>query len=279
MRNLDSLYGSEVNKELNPLLQIRGLRKKYPEKNGSEMTVFDNFNLDIQESEFVALVGHSGSGKSTLLRMVAGLEEISSGSIKIDGKDITGPGKDRMMIFQHYALLPWLTVYENVKLAVDEVFKNVTKNERKTIIEEHIEMVHLENAMNKLPRELSGGMKQRVGIARALAVNPRLLLMDEPFGALDPFNRGRLQDQVLELFQKRKKTMILVTHDVDEAILMSNRIILLKSNGIASIGHEINVPFEYPRDRKELREYSGFMELRHKMNDILEQYFETTQKI
>lgn len=279
MRNLDSLYGSEVNKELNPLLQIRGLRKKYPEKNGSEMTVFDNFNLDIQESEFVALVGHSGSGKSTLLRMVAGLEEISLGSIKIDGKDITGPGKDRMMIFQHYALLPWLTVYENVKLAVDEVFKNVTKNERKTIIEEHIEMVHLENAMNKLPRELSGGMKQRVGIARALAVNPRLLLMDEPFGALDPFNRGRLQDQVLELFQKRKKTMILVTHDVDEAILMSNRIILLKSNGIASIGHEINVPFEYPRDRKELREYSGFMELRHKMNDILEQYFETTQKI
>lgn len=259
----------------NTLLEIHDLEKKYVGKDGVEMCVFQNFNLEIQESEFVALVGHSGSGKSTLLRMIAGLEEISAGLIKIDGKEITGPGKDRMMVFQHYALLPWLSVYDNVKLAVDEVFKSLTKNERNDIIIEYIEMVHLEKAINKYPRELSGGMRQRVGIARALAVNPRLLLMDEPFGALDPFNRGRLQEQVLDLFQRRKKTIILVTHDVDEAILMSNRIILLKSNGIASIGHEINVPFNYPRDRKELREYSGFVELRHYINEILEEYFET----
>lgn len=259
----------------NTLLEIHDLEKKYVGKDGVEMCVFQNFNLEIQESEFVALVGHSGSGKSTLLRMIAGLEEISAGLIKIDGKEIIGPGKDRMMVFQHYALLPWLSVYDNVKLAVDEVFKSLTKNERNDIIIEYIEMVHLEKAINKYPRELSGGMRQRVGIARALAVNPRLLLMDEPFGALDPFNRGRLQEQVLDLFQRRKKTIILVTHDVDEAILMSNRIILLKSNGIASIGHEINVPFNYPRDRKELREYSGFVELRHYINEILEEYFET----
>lgn len=260
-----------------PLLDVRGLVKRYPAKKGPGTVIFDGLDLSVRENEFVALLGHSGSGKSTLLRMIAGLEPITGGTIEVAGRPVTGPGKDRMMIFQHYALLPWLTVEGNIRLAVDEVMKERSREERAEIVREHIAMVHLEHAAGKRPHELSGGMRQRVGIARALAVEPRLLLMDEPLGALDPFTRARLQDQILELYDSRRQTIVLVTHDVDEALLMADRIVVLKANGVASVGEVIEVPFDRPRDRKALREDKRFLDLRNATLDLLEQYFETMQ--
>lgn len=258
------------------LLDIKKLQKQYV-NNGSKNTIFDGLDLTVYENEFVAILGHSGSGKSTLLRMIAGLETISDGQILLKNKEIKKPGKERMMIFQNYALLPWLTVFENIKLAVDEVMPELPENQKKDLIDEHIAMVHLEAASNKKPSELSGGMKQRVGIARALAVQPLLLLMDEPLGALDPFTRAKLQDQILELYYDRHQTIILVTHDVEEALLMADRIIILKADGVASIGKVIEVPFGHPRNRVSLRENPTFNELKNETLKLMEEYFEEMQ--
>lgn len=258
------------------LLEARDLKKKYG-LNGASTIIFDGLDLNVYENEFVAILGHSGSGKSTLLRMIAGLEPLTGGTIRIEGRPITGPGKERMMIFQNYALLPWLSVYDNIKLAVDEVMPDVPGKERDQIIREHIAMVHLDDAVHKKPSELSGGMKQRVGIARALAVRPLLLLMDEPLGALDPFTRARLQDQILELYYKRHQTIILVTHDVEEALLMADRIIVLKVEQTACIGEVIKVPFDHPRDRKILRANPLFNKLRNETLALMEEYFNQMQ--
>jgi nitrate/nitrite transport system ATP-binding protein len=258
------------------LLEAKDLKKQY-QSNGSSSVIFDGLELSVHENEFVAILGHSGSGKSTLLRMIAGLEPVSGGTITIEGRKITGPGKERMMIFQNYALLPWLSVYDNIKLAVDEVMPDIPKKEKDRIIREHIAMVHLEDAIFKKPSALSGGMKQRVGIARALAVQPLLLLMDEPLGALDPFTRARLQDQILELYYKRHQTIILVTHDVEEALLMADRIIVLKVEQTASIGKMIDVPFEHPRRRTLLRKDPLFNELRNETLGLMEEYFNQMQ--
>jgi len=258
------------------LLEVRHLQKQFG-SNGKTNVIFEDLDLTIYENEFVAILGHSGSGKSTLLRMIAGLEQIDGGSISIEGKDITGPGKERMMIFQNYALLPWLSVYDNIKLAVDEVMNDASDNEKDEHIKAHISMVHLEDATLKKPSELSGGMKQRVGIARALAVQPLLLLMDEPLGALDPFTRAKLQDQILELYYERHQTIMLVTHDVEEALLMADRIIVLKVDEVASIGKVIDVPFEHPRDRKKLRESQQFNDLKNETLRLMESYFEQMQ--
>ncbi len=265
------------NRSSNPvLLEVRNLRKWYL-SNGSATVVFDGLELDVRENEFIAILGHSGSGKSTLLRMIAGLEPVSEGTISIEGRKITGPGKERMMVFQNYALLPWLSVYDNIKLALDEVMPDLSRSEKDQIIREHIAMVHLEDAVLKKPSELSGGMKQRVGIARALAVRPLLLLMDEPLGALDPFTRARLQDQILELYYARHQTIILVTHDVEEALLMADRIIVLKVEETARIGEVIDVPFDHPRNRKELRRDPVFNELKNETLSLMEKYFSKIQ--
>lgn len=258
------------------LLEVKQLQKQYS-NNGIVNVIFDGLDLTVYENEFVAILGHSGSGKSTLLRMIAGLESISGGRILLEDKEIKKPGKERMMIFQNYALLPWLTVFENIKLAVDEVMHEMSEQQRKEHVNEHIAMVHLEAAANKKPSELSGGMKQRVGIARALAVQPLLLLMDEPLGALDPFTRAKLQDQILELYYQRHQTIILVTHDVEEALLMADRIIILKAEEVASIGKVINVPFEHPRDRVRLREHPEFNDLKNQTLRLMEEYFELVQ--
>jgi len=258
------------------LLEIQNLQKQYG-SNGNTNVIFNNLNLSIYENEFVALLGHSGSGKSTLLNLIAGLESIDGGKISLGNKEITGPGKDRMMIFQNYALLPWLSVYENIKLAVDEVLTKASEKEKEVHIQKHIAMVHLEEATHKKPSELSGGMKQRVGIARALAVQPLLLLMDEPLGALDPFTRAKLQDQILELYYKNHQTIVLVTHDVEEALLMADRIIILKVDQSASIGNVIEVPFNHPRDRIKLRENPEFNEMRNQTLRLMEEYFEQMQ--
>ncbi|MCH8514485.1 MAG: ABC transporter ATP-binding protein [Kiritimatiellae bacterium] len=257
-----------------PLLEIRNLAKSFQLANGQSSVIFDGLDLTIHENEFVAVLGHSGSGKSTLLRMIAGLESVTGGNISLRGQAVNKPGKDRMMVFQNYALLPWLSVYGNIRLAVDEVMKDRSAQERDSIVREHIAMVHLEDAADKKPGELSGGMKQRVGIARALAVQPLLLLMDEPLGALDPFTRARLQDQILELYYQRHQTIVLVTHDVEEALVMADRIIVLKAEETASIGQVLKVPFGHPRDRKALREDPRFHSLRNQTLDLLERYFD-----
>lgn len=267
---------NQIENRSKKLLEVKQLQKHYT-NNSIVNVIFDGLDLTVYENEFVAILGHSGSGKSTLLRMIAGLESISGGRILLKNKEITKPGKERMMIFQNYALLPWLSVFENIKLAVDEVMPHMSEKEKKNYVNEHIAMVHLEVAANKKPSELSGGMKQRVGIARALAVQPLLLLMDEPLGALDPFTRAKLQDQILELYYQRHQTIILVTHDVEEALLMADRIIILKAEEVASIGKVIEVPFDHPRDRVKLREHPDFNELKNQILRLMEEYFELVQ--
>lgn len=264
---------------LNPsgFLTIENLVKSYPNPNGGEFVVLDQINLTIGEDEFISVIGHSGCGKSTLLKIVAGLEKATSGSVRIEGKEIRKPGSDRMMVFQHYSLLPWLTVRENIRLAVDEVLKNMSSAEKMSLVNEHIAMVNLTAAADKYPHEISGGMKQRVGIARALAIQPKMLLMDEPFGALDALTRGKLQKQVLDIWEQNRQAVMMITHDVDEAIYMSDRIVLMTNGPHANIGEILDVPFPHPRDRHELRESSEYYELRNYALDFLERNFSSDE--
>ena len=254
-------------------LEVENLVKSYPTPEGGELVILDNINLTIHADEYISVIGHSGCGKSTLLKMVAGLEKPTSGSIQLDGKEIRKPGAERMMVFQHYSLLPWLTVQENVRLAVDEVLKNASAIEKKQIVSEHLAMVNLTAAANKYPDEISGGMKQRVGIARALAIRPKMLLMDEPFGALDALTRGKLQRQVLDIWENNPQAVMMVTHDVDEALYMSDRIVMMTSGPNAKIGEILEVPFEHPRDRQALRESKEYFELRNHALNFLDRYF------
>jgi nitrate/nitrite transport system ATP-binding protein len=254
-------------------LEVENLIKSYPTPEGGELVVLDKINLTIHADEYISVIGHSGCGKSTLLKMVAGLEKPTSGSIQLDGKEIRKPGAERMMVFQQYSLLPWLTVQENVRLAVDEVLKNTSAIEKKQIVSEHLAMVNLTTAANKYPDELSGGMKQRVGIARALAIRPKMLLMDEPFGALDALTRGKLQRQVLDIWENNRQAVMMVTHDVDEALYMSDRIVMMTSGPNAKIGEILEVPFEHPRDRQALRESKEYFELRNHALNFLDRYF------
>ncbi|HEY9909088.1 MAG TPA: nitrate ABC transporter ATP-binding protein [Thermosynechococcaceae cyanobacterium] len=254
-------------------LTIENLSKAYPTPDGGQFVVLDNIHLTVQENEFVSLIGHSGCGKSTLLKIVAGLEKATTGLVTLEGREIRKPGSDRMMVFQQYSLLPWLTVRENIRLAVDEVLENVPRNEKARIVSEHLAMVKLTAAANKYPDEISGGMKQRVGIARALAIRPKLLLMDEPFGALDALTRGKLQRQVLDIWESNRQAVMMVTHDVDEALYMSDRIVMLTSGPSAQIGEILEVPFDHPRDRAALREDPRYYELRNHALKFLDQHF------
>lgn len=255
-------------------LKIENLRKVYSKSDGSEFVVLDGIDLAIAENEFISVIGHSGCGKSTLLKIVAGLEKATSGTVLIEGREVRKPGADRMMVFQQYSLLPWLTVRENVRLAVDEVLKDATVQQKKRIVNEHLSLVNLMPAADKYPDEISGGMKQRVGIARALATRPKMLLMDEPFGALDALTRGMLQEQVLRIWEGQRQAVMMITHDVDEAIFMSDRIVLMTNGPAARIGEILTVPFEHPRDRHQLRESSQYYELRNHALDFLEQHFD-----
>jgi nitrate/nitrite transport system ATP-binding protein len=193
--------------------------------------------------------------------------------VRLEGKEIRKPGAERMMVFQQYSLLPWLTVQENVRLAVDEVFKKASAIEKKQIVSEHLAMVNLTQAANKYPDELSGGMKQRVGIARALAIRPKMLLMDEPFGALDALTRRKLQKQVLDIWETHRQAVMMITHDVDEAIYMSDRIVMMTNGPHAKIGEILEVPFPHPRDRQAIRESKEYYELRNHALNFLDQNF------
>jgi len=254
-------------------LEIENLVKSYPSPEGDEFVVLDGINLSIGENEYISVIGHSGCGKSTLLKIVAGLETATSGLITLEGKAIRKPGAERMMVFQNYSLLPWLTVQENIRLAVDEVLKNASPVEKKQIVSEHLTMVNLTAAANKYPDEISGGMKQRVGIARALAIRPKMLLMDEPFGALDALTRGKLQKQVLDIWESQPKAVMMITHDVDEALYMSDRIVMMTNGPNAKIGEILKVPFPHPRNRQEIRESPEYYELRNHALNFLDHHF------
>lgn len=257
----------------NGFLEVENLVKSYPTPDKDDFVVLDGVNLTIGENEYISVIGHSGCGKSTLLKIIAGLEKATSGSVRLDGKEIRQPGAERMMVFQNYSLLPWLTVRENIRLAVDEVLKNANRAEKISIVNQHLAMVNLTAAADKYPDEISGGMKQRVGIARALAIRPKMLLMDEPFGALDALTRGKLQRQVLDIWENNRQAVMMITHDVDEAIYMSDRIVLMTNGPSASIGEILQVPFEHPRDRAAMRNSKEYFELRNHALNFLDRYF------
>ena len=249
-------------------LEVHGVSKGYgPAWKRSE--VLQNINLSIEEGEFVAIIGYSGAGKTTLMSLLAGLIRPDVGSVKLEGRDITSPGPDRGIVFQNYSLLPWLSVYENVALGVDEVFSNWSPEERKKHTEKYIRMVNLTAAINKVPRELSGGMRQRVSVARTLALNPHILLLDEPLSALDALTRATLQDEISRIWQEEKKTVVLVTNDPDEALLLADRVIPLSAGPNATLLEPIPVSLERPRDRRTLLEYQEFKQLRNQIIDSL----------
>lgn len=254
-------------------LEIENLVKSYPKADGGEFVILNGINLTVGADEYISVIGHSGCGKSTLIKIVAGLEKQTSGSVRLDGKEIRKPGSERMMVFQHYSLLPWLTVRENIRLAVDEVLKNANRAEKISIVNEHLAMVNLTAAADKYPDEISGGMKQRVGIARALAIRPKMLLMDEPFGALDALTRRKLQQQVLDIWENHRQAVMMITHDVDEALLMSDRIVMMTNGPAATIGEILKVPFPHPRDRISMRNSKEYMELRNHVLNFLDRYF------
>ncbi len=215
--------------------------------------VLRDINLVIEQGEFISIIGHSGCGKSTLLNLVAGLSQVSSGAVLLESREVNAPGPERAVVFQNHSLLPWLTVYENVKLAVDKVFgASRSKGERHDWIMANLDLVQMAHAAEKRPGEISGGMKQRVGIARALAMEPKILLLDEPFGALDALTRAKLQDSVMEIHARLKSTMIMITHDVDEAVLLSDRIVMMTNGPAATIGDVLDVNLPRPRHRLKL---------------------------
>ena len=250
-------------------LQIENAGMVFKTKKGP-FTALTDINLNIAEGEFVALIGHSGCGKSTLLNLVAGLTDATSGVLLLANKEIKGPGPERGVVFQNHSLLPWLTAFENVYLAVEKVFGGKeTKAQMKARTSQVLELVGLTHAANKLPGEISGGMKQRVGIARALAMEPKVLLLDEPFGALDALTRAHLQDELMKIVAATKSTVIMVTHDVDEAVLLSDRIVMMTNGPAATIGEILTVDLPRPRERLALAHEARYHELRSQVLEFL----------
>lgn len=257
-----------ANDAYKPLVELKNVCKSYGE--GRDKTsILKDINLDIREGEFIAIVGFSGSGKTTLVSMIAGLIHADSGELLKQGQPIKEPGPDRGVVFQNYSLMPWLTVYENVALAVDAIFKDWTAEQRRAHTEKYVKMVNLGRAMDKKPGELSGGMRQRVNVARALAANPDILLLDEPLSALDALTRGNLQDEILQIWEQDKKTVILITNDVDEAIYMADRVIPLNPGPDASFGPAFHIDLERPRDRTALNHNEEFKRLRAEITRYL----------
>jgi nitrate/nitrite transport system ATP-binding protein len=245
-------------------LEMRGVAKGYGEgKDRSE--VLRNVNLSVAEGEFVAIVGYSGAGKTTLISMIAGLLAPDRGEVLVDGKKVTGPGPDRGIVFQNYSLLPWLTAFDNVYLAVDQVFADWTKERKREHTQKYLTLVKLANAGHKKPHELSGGMRQRVSVARALAANPQVLLLDEPLGALDALTRANLQDEIERIWREERKTALLITNDVDEGILLADRIIPLSAGPGATLGPAVRIDIPRPRDRKTLSRDPRFRAIRNEI--------------
>lgn len=251
-----------------PFLVIENVSKIYPTSTGP-YTVLDGVELSVREGEFVCLIGHSGCGKSTLLNMVSGFNTPSDGEVRLQSNAITEPGPDRMMVFQNYCLLPWLTAFENVFLAVDSVFPDKPTAHKKAIVKEHLAMVGLTEAADKKPSQLSGGMKQRVAIARALSIRPQVLILDEPFGALDAITKEELQEELLKIWQDHKVTVLMITHDIDEALFLADRLVMMTNGPAAKIGEILDIPFSRPRNRARIMEDPEYYNLRNYALDFL----------
>ncbi len=250
-------------------LDISQISKTF-ESEGNRFEALRNVDLKINEGEFISLIGHSGCGKSTVLNIVAGLLDVTAGGVFLQHKEIDEPGPDRAVVFQNHALMPWLSVFGNVELAVKTVFKGVkNRREMREWIEHNLRLVNMYDARDKMPHEISGGMKQRVGIARALAMQPKVLLMDEPFGALDALTRAQLQDSTMEIHRELGNTVIMITHDVDEAVLLSDRIVMMTNGPAATVGQIVEVNLPRPRNRLALAEDTQFNHCRHLVLDFL----------
>lgn len=251
------------------MLDLHDLKKVYPTPKG-DYVVLEHLNLQIMREEFVTIIGHSGCGKTTMLSMIAGLNPISDGRIAVLGNPVKGPGPDRGVIFQSPSLMPWMTALQNVLLGVNQVFPHASKKERHEIAKYYLQKVGLDGAFDKKASELSQGMQQRVGIARAFAIKPKVLLLDEPFGMLDSLTRGELQDILIEIWNKEKITAVMVTHDVDEAIFLADRVVMMTSGPRAKIGDILNIDFQRPRTRKTVLEHEDYYNYRKHLIDFLE---------
>lgn len=249
-------------------LELRNVSKSYGQ-GANRVEVLKNINLTIEEGEFIAIVGFTGSGKTTLINLISGLIEPDEGEILLKGQPITGPGPDRGVVFQNYSLLPWLSVSGNVDMAVKQVFPKMNKEQRSRHVEHFIEMVNLSPALHKKPSELSGGMRQRVSVARALAMDPEVLLLDEPLSALDALTRGSLQMEIERIWRESKKTVLLITNDVDEGILLADRVIPLKPGPRATLGTEFPIGFKRPRDKAAINADLNFKKERNAINGYL----------
>jgi bicarbonate transport system ATP-binding protein len=266
---------TQIKSELNtrvavkdPFLLIQDVAKIYPTAKGT-YTVLEDVNLVVNQSEFICLIGHSGCGKSTLLNMIAGFSQPSKGIVELKGEPITKPGPDRMMVFQNYALLPWKSAFENVYLAVNSVYPHKSKAEKVSIVNENLAMVGLADAADKKPQQLSGGMRQRVSIARALSIRPEILILDEPFGALDQITKEELQEELMKICGEQKCTVLMITHDIDEALFLADRLVMMTNGPAAKIGEVLDIPFDRPRDRDQIMEDPEYYNLRNYALDFL----------
>lgn len=249
-------------------LSFENVSKIYPTPKGP-YTVLENVNLTIDQGEFICVIGHSGCGKSTLLNMVSGFNQPTHGKVLLRGQAIKEPGPDRMVVFQNYALLPWRSVFDNVYLAVNAVYPNKSEPEKRAIVREHLALVGLAEAAEKKPTQISGGMKQRAAIARALAIRPEVLILDEPFGALDAITKEELQEELLKIWNDHRCTVLMITHDIDEALFLANRLVMMTNGPHATIGEVLEIPFERPRDRTQIMEDPVYYDLRNYALDFL----------
>ncbi len=254
-------------------LKLEGIEKRFPIPGKDDYIAVTNVDLDIKKNEIISIIGHSGCGKSTLLNMISGLDMQTDGYIFLENKEIKGPGPERAVVFQNHSLLPWLTVYQNIEMAVKKVMPELSKKELDERVMKFVEMVNLDHAKDKLPDEISGGMKQRVGIARALSIKPKVLLMDEPFGALDSLTRANLQEHLMRIQQKVQNTVIIITHDVDEAVLLSDRVIMMTNGPEATIGEILEVNLDRPRDRVALQKDPEYIRCREAILSFLYEKF------
>jgi nitrate/nitrite transport system ATP-binding protein len=276
MMNLITEQKNTLDDTLKVFLDISRIDMVFPTDTGG-FTALKEVDLQIDKGEFISLIGHSGCGKSTVLNIVAGLYQATKGGILLNNKEVNEPGPERAVVFQNHSLLPWLTAYQNVELAVKQVFnKTMSKGEMKEWIEYNLTLVHMDHAMHKRPDEISGGMKQRVGIARALAMQPEVLLMDEPFGALDALTRAHMQDSLMEIQNELNNTVIMITHDVDEAVLLSDRIVMMTNGPEATIGEILDVKLERPRSRLSLAKDLEYNRLR---SEVLTFLYEKQRKV
>ncbi|MBC7915313.1 MAG: ABC transporter ATP-binding protein [Pyrinomonadaceae bacterium] len=266
-----------IKEDLRPdAIKIENVTVSFKSKNNGLYTAIDNISLNVKKGEIVTLIGHSGCGKSTLMNTISGMVAPTSGEVYANGNLVKGPGPDRGIVFQNYSLLPWLSVFQNIYVAVDSALKDLSAVEKRELVEKNLQMVHLWDHRHKLPGHLSGGMKQRVAIARAFAINPTILLLDEPFGALDALTKGSMHIELLKLWNldNRNKTIVMVTHDIEEAIFLSDRVVVMNNGPAATIKEIVDVPLDRPRNKKSIVHEAGYMDTHDKLLSLLTDKFD-----